>query len=55
MRKEDLPGVNFGAKIDASVNGDGVGSITFDAELEDVEGDDDGLPNGRHLRRFVGR
>ena len=49
----DSPGVNFGVKTDASVNGDGVGSMTFAVALE-VDGDEVGLPKGRHRRRFVG-
>lgn len=38
-------------KIDASANGDGVGSMTLEVEVDG----DVGLPNGKQRRRFVGR
>lgn len=44
------PGVNLGEKVEASANADGVGSMSFEVEL-DVEGDV-GVPNGKHRRRF---
>lgn len=47
----DSPGVSFGVNEAASANGDGVGSMILDV---DVEGDV-GLPNGKQRRRFVGR
>lgn len=49
-----LPGVSFGANDDASPNGDGVGSITFELEA-DVDGVEVGLPKGKKRRRLVGR
>lgn len=54
MRLENWPGVNLGVKAEASANADGVGSMSFDVELEEVEGDD-WVPNGKQRRRFVGR
>lgn len=49
------PGVNLGVNADASAKGDGVGSMTLAVEVEeDVEGEE-GVPNGKHRRRFVGR
>lgn len=44
----------MGVKAEASANADGVGSMSFEVELEEVEFDAE-LPNGKHRRRFVGR
>lgn len=54
MTLRNLPGVNLGVNDEASANGDCVASMIFEVELEDVEGED-GVPNGKHLRRLVGR
>lgn len=51
--RQNLPGVNLGTNDEASLNGDGVGSMIFELEA-DVDGDDDELPNGKQ-RRLVGR
>lgn len=53
MTCKNSPGVNFGVYEDASAKGDGVGSMSFDVELE-VEGEV-GLPKGKHRRRLAGR
>lgn len=49
-----LPGVNLGVNAEASLKGDGVGSMTRDVELEAVDGEL-GVPKGKQRRLLVGR
>lgn len=50
-----LPGVSFGVKDEASANGEAACSMSFELEVEGEDEGDVGLPNGKHLRRLVGR
>lgn len=42
-------------KDEASAKGEAACSMSFEVDVEGVEEGDVGLPNGKHLRRLVGR